>query len=310
MSWRDLLRTESSVTAPWTGGRSLHGKEGKTFAVEGPLPDEHGMHTFSLGSGRKVRWQGRSEESPEQWFGEGGPRVTGYLIGDRLAADGSSVPTDIGALYESTEPVYLTEPGLDRYARVAAVRHTDERLYFLRQEFPLGPEDDVRQAYVDRVPTVAQIPGVPPALDLAFRVSSWQRAEVERRRAEIERKQREEQEREALMRKLSDGAGRRSMAALDFETAARAALAGSGAELLDHRKGYAKGEMVVQFRFSGRRFECVCEQSTLRIVDAGICLIDHDTGERGDTRFTLESLPGVIQEAIDDGKLVVFRHVD
>jgi hypothetical protein len=46
----------------------------------------------------------------------------------------------------------------------------------------------------------------------------------------------------------------------------------------------------------------------LRIVDSGICLIDHDTGERGDTLFTLESLPAVIKEAIDDGKLVIFRH--
>jgi hypothetical protein len=45
-------------------------------------------------------------------------------------------------------------------------------------------------------------------------------------------------------------------------------------------------------------------------VDSGICLVDHGTGERGDTRFTLESLPGVVGEAMDLGRLVVFRHVD
>jgi len=44
-------------------------------------------------------------------------------------------------------------------------------------------------------------------------------------------------------------------------------------------------------------------------VDSGICLIDHTTEERGDARFTLESLPAVINEAINDQKLVVFRHV-
>jgi hypothetical protein len=68
--------------------------------------------------------------------------------------------------------------------------------------------------------------------------------------------------------------------------------------------------MVVRFRLLGRRFECTCDERTLRILDAGICLVDHATGERGDTRFTLESLPAVILEADRDDKLVVFRHVD
>jgi hypothetical protein len=31
---------------------------------------------------------------------------------------------------------------------------------------------------------------------------------------------------------------------------------------------------------------------------------------KGDTRFTLESLPTVVGEAIRTGKLVVYRHVD
>jgi hypothetical protein len=46
------------------------------------------------------------------------------------------------------------------------------------------------------------------------------------------------------------------------------------------------------------------------VVDSGICLQDHRTGVKGDTRFTLESLPTVIGEAIRTGKLVVYRHVD
>jgi hypothetical protein len=100
------------------------------------------------------------------------------------------------------------------------------------------------------------------------------------------------------------------MAKLDFGEAARAALAIGGAELLDWRDSRSVGEAVVQFRFQHRRFECVCQKDTLRIVDAGICLTDHYTGVRGDTRFTLESLPPVIQQAVREGKLVVFRHVD
>ncbi|MEQ1501229.1 MAG: hypothetical protein ABMB14_03320 [Myxococcota bacterium] len=108
---------------------------------------------------------------------------------------------------------------------------------------------------------------------------------------------------------IGSGEGRRELAADDFEAAARAALALSGAELLDHHPGYERGEQIVLFRFRGRRFECVAD-AALRIVDSGICLTDHHTGEKGDTRFTLESLPGVIGEAIDNDVLVVFRHPD
>jgi hypothetical protein len=65
----------------------------------------------------------------------------------------------------------------------------------------------------------------------------------------------------------------------------------------------------VQFRFARRRFECVVHRATLRVIDSGICLVDHATEESGDDRFTLESLVGVIDEAIRTGRLVVFRHV-
>jgi hypothetical protein len=60
--------------------------------------------------------------------------------------------------------------------------------------------------------------------------------------------------------------------------------------------------MIVTFRLSARRFECVCDMN-LRIVDAGVCL----AGRENDRLFTLESLPGVILEAQALGVLVVFR---
>ena len=100
------------------------------------------------------------------------------------------------------------------------------------------------------------------------------------------------------------------MAAVDFEEAARAALSVADAELLDHRDSARRGEKVITYRLDGRRYECVCDARTLNILDAGVCLNDYRTGQKGDTWFTLESLPGVIREADRTGVLHVFRRVD
>lgn len=84
---------------------------------------------------------------------------------------------------------------------------------------------------------------------------------------------------------------------------------------MDSKRGVRRGEMVVKFRLGRRRFECTCDEHTLNIIDAGICLTAHyddeafEGGTKGDTWFTLESLPGVIREAETAGVLVVFRHV-
>jgi hypothetical protein len=105
---------------------------------------------------------------------------------------------------------------------------------------------------------------------------------------------------------MGDGGKRRELAKYDFEAAARAALAVSGAELLDTRKN-ARGDYVVKYRCEGHRLECICDE-TLQVIDAGICLTDHHTGEKGDNYFTLESLPAVVKEADDEGVLVIWRH--
>jgi hypothetical protein len=105
------------------------------------------------------------------------------------------------------------------------------------------------------------------------------------------------------------------MAQVDFGEAARAALAVSGARYLDHRVVRQRGnvEYAVRFSWLNRRFECVVD-GRLQVIDSGICLTAHyddpdfDGGTRGDTWFTLESLPSVIKEADDAGRLVVYRH--
>jgi hypothetical protein len=309
VGWRDLLQTEDEkLVFPWVGGRTLRSGD-RTWSLQGRRPPEPGWHTFKL-ENRKARWQGAAE-APADVLSD---RVRGYLVGDRLVPDGVRVSTE--NLVTSSERVHLIEAGLDRFVRVVAGRfHEDGPLIYEAQEFPLGPEDEVLAAYEDGLPTVNAVSGVSPALDMAFRLESWRREEAERRRREeAERREREEQQRLAderrqqLREALGDGTTRRAVAEVDFGEAAKAALAVGGAEYLSHRDSHNPSEMVVRYRVAGRRLECTCDRRTLRIIDSGICLTDERTGEKGDTRFTLESLPSVVTQADREGVLVVYRY--
>lgn len=318
MSWRDLLQTQGeTLTAPWLGGRSLRSGP-RHWTLEGKLPEEHGWAKFSI-DGRHARFIESCDAQPDVLR----HRVVGYLVGDRLVPQDVRVAPDPKDIVAASEPVHLIEPGLDRFVLVSAGRACEDGpLVYWQQEMPLGPEDAVQTAFLDDKPSVADVHGVTPALDAAFRMERWQRVETARRRAELEERLRKEAEQRALeqrrrelVERLGDGAGRREMAQHDFGEAARAALAIGDAQYLDHRPARQRNEMVVRFRLLNRRFECTCDRQTLQIIDAGICLTSHgndgwEHGEKGDTFFSLESLPSVIREADREGKLVVFRHVD
>jgi hypothetical protein len=316
MGWQDLLATpDDTVTYPWTGGREVRAS-GRTFQIKGKSPVEHGWYTFTVTGGRTATLKGPADVSPDDLFPKN-KLVRGYLIADRVLSDNTKAVFSPAEIAAQTEPVALLEPGLERFARIRVGRWEDGRLIYVGQEFPLGPEDAVTAAFQDKQVSVTDIPHVTPALNLAFAFETWNRIEAARLREEAARLAREEEARlelEArranLVRQLGDGKGRREMAVVDFEQAARAALVVGGAELLDWRDSRTANEAVVQFRYQNRRFECVAHKLTLRIIDSGICLVNHATGERGDTKFTLESLPAVIGEAIRERKLVVFRHVD
>jgi hypothetical protein len=310
MGWRDLLQTGTeTVTLPWLGGRTLYAAAQRWF-IEGRLPLDYGWHTFKIAN-REARVEGPAVAQPDLLQ----HAVRGYLVGDRIVADDVHVDPDPKRIVEFSEKVFLLDEGLDRFARVCAGRVNKEGLLVYQGlEMPLGQEDQVLAAFLDQEASVAFIKGVPPALDAAFRMESWQRVEAGRRRVELERLRREEEEkrqkeerRKELVKKLGDGEGRREMALHDFDAAARAALAVGGAAFLDAKK-LRHNEWAVRYRLDRQKFECVCDER-LRIIDAGICLTDHDTYERGDTYFTLESLPGVVRQAQREHKLVIFRHV-
>lgn len=311
MSWRDLLSNGEKLSLPWLGGRKVHGKD-RSWTVQGKLPEEHGWYEFDISGGRKATLSGDGEIDPDF---ETALSVKGYLVGDRLVPDQARVEPDPDKLWEQTTPVHLVEPGLERFSRAVVAPDRTGRMVYIRQEFPEGPEMEVQEAYQDRLESISHVKNVTPALDLAFRFVSHQRLlaeerrrELERRRAEEERKRREEEALREAMRNAGTGVGRRALAARDFDAAARAALVISGAQLLDTRRSYRRNEMVVQYRFRRRRLECVVDRATLQVIDSGICLTDHHTGEQGDTYFTLESLPAVVGQAMDEGRLVVYRH--
>jgi hypothetical protein len=311
MTWRELLQTgNEALVAPWLGGRTLRSGP-QSWTIDGRLPREIGWYNFKLQGRRATLDKGAD---PNGGLLENEER--GYLVGDRIVPDHVHVDPDPFKIIGFSEPVALLDPGLDRFVRVVAGRpFEDGPLVFKSQDFPLGPEDAVLQAYFDRKTSVGDIPNVLPALDAAFRMETWMRAETERRRLELERLLKEEEERRQLEERrrhlaeqLGTGQGRRVMAQIDFAQAAKAALGLSGAEYLDHKKGYTPGEMIVTFRFNRQQYTCTCDNTTLRIIDAGICLTDHTTGEKGDTRFTLESLPAVILGATRRQVLVINRH--
>jgi len=313
MSWEDLLDERSEQVLPWFGSRYVHSAE-RTWKIRGPQPREHGWYHFDTGGGRTCTFLGDGELDPS--YEEGHPVLRGYLVGNRIIPETSRVVLDPNKLVDQTQLVQCVEPGLERFVRARVVMDRSENLVYVGQEFPQGPESDVLLAYQDRLDSISHVFGVTPSLDLAFRWLNFQRGRAEERRRELERiraeeeRKREQEERvRQAMRSAGTAAGRRALATQDFEGAARAALQVSGAELLDVRDSYERGEKVVQYRFRQQRFECVVNQRTLQIIDSGVCLTDESTGEKGDTWLTLESLPGVVGEAIDQDVLVIYRHV-
>jgi hypothetical protein len=307
MGWQDLLSESSGrITAPWLGGRRIY-SGAKAWRVEGKLPREFGFYVWDL-NGRKATRV--SEAEFDSGYGDGWASERGYLVGDRFLRVDFPRGGQVAEFAELSQPVYLVEPGLDRFSLVRVVQDPERRNIYQEELFPLGPEDEVRRAFIDKKESLEGIKEVIPALDLAFRFATRQRQLLEERRAELERKRLEEERLEQARRNMGTGLGRRTLAVEDFEAAAKAALSVGGAELLDIRPGRTRNEAVVQYRYEHRRLECVADKRTLRIIDSGICLTDHHTQEKGDTYFTLESLPSVVGEAIRDAKLVVYRHVD
>lgn len=304
--WQDLISAPETLTLPWFG-RGVRDAT-RTWRLRGTRPPEHGWYKFET-DGRYCTCVDVAE--PDLDYADQYPRVLGYVVGNRVITDSARVTVEVDQFLTQTERVYCVDLEVDRFARVLCAR-TPEGLVYCGLDFSAGPEGEVRDAYDDRADTVSMIPGVTPALDLAFRWATHYRADAERRRREAEERrareaaERAERERiQELAQHTGTAQGRRAMVQVDFEQAARSALEISGAQYLSHRK--VQGAWAVRYRFMAQRLECIVDHN-LWVIDAGICLTDHATGKRYDTELSLEALPGVVREALDLGVLVVWRH--
>lgn len=310
MTWRDLITPEEQrIVLPWVGGRSLRfNQQRRTLA--GKLPDEYGWYQFAL-RGKTATLIGASEPSPQRL----NQSQNGYLVGNRFVPDTVSL-TDITQCWPHRFlQVYLLESGLDKFTRIeVGTSEGSNKLFFKSVAFPLGAEYEVLSAFLERVDSTEAIKEVVPSLQAAFDLETRERNRVAQRRIALQRLLEEEEtrklrdaRRQELNESLGSSSERRVVAEYDFESAAAAALAIGGATLLDVRDGHGS-DMVVRYRLANRRFECVCD-AQLRIIDSGVCLTDEESGEKGDSYFTLESLPAVIMQAEREGVLVVYRHV-
>lgn len=286
MNWRSLIPKNEVISHPWTGGREIIHND-RWFFIDSRLPPEHGWHRFAVNA-RKAQWC-NSTEAPVNL------KITdrGYLVGDKLINDSINANWSSVHMWANSSKVLLLENGLPKFTRIACHRHEDGRLILAQVEFPLGPEDEANAALLSG--TYTTIKSALPSLDAALKIELWVKEEEKRELAEQEQirvNQQIHQRRQNFEFRLID------------------ALTPVGATLLDHYAGYLPFEEVVQFKFRRRSFECVINKNTLQITDAGICLRNHATGFVGDTLFTLESLPSVINEAMNTDKLVIYRHID
>jgi hypothetical protein len=316
VDYRKFLNKQEELVLPWFGGQRVVA-EGRRLRLTA-LPAAPGWYRFRV-QGRKATLVAPAE-APDL---EALPRVRGHVLGpDRLVTEGALV-----------EPFpFPPEDEPEVFAPVSARRWHSGHLLFEHPDFEDEAEEQVRQAW-ETGAGLEGVKGVAATLRAAYGIrlaeSAAERLEVPlvpleirarlgaiadggRATAEAEvrrldaRRQAEIQRlagRTATLPSPISGQARRLPRGEDaFEARAEQALHNAGAELIRSRRS-GGGQREVVYRFMGQRFVTIVHEASLQVIDAGICL------DGADQEVTLESLPGVIREAVDTGVLYVTRRV-
>ncbi|WP_224367781.1 hypothetical protein [Hyalangium versicolor] len=329
MDYRKFLGKEEERVLPYLGGAFLHAADRRLrLATEPATP---GWYRFRI-KGREA-----TPVAPVEPEGlESLPSVRGHLVGERLVRE--------GAIAEHVH--FLPEEEPARLSPCRARRWHSGELLFDSLDFESEAEEAVRRALEDDA-SLAQLKGVPATLRSAFsyavleaqsrrlaipaapaelrphlvsvaelgrpeaeralRALAAERALAEREMVELRRRReiadRARQHVEAQPRR-EEGRGRNwRTAEADAMARAELALEAAGARMRSVR-ALNRENLEVIFTFMDERFISIVNRDTLQVVDSGICL-GHPPS---DNLVTLESLPSVIKEAIDTGRLVILRH--
>jgi hypothetical protein len=324
VDYRKFLGKVDVVVAPWWGGRNVDAP-GRRLKLAAP-PEKAGWYEFEL-KGRIAHVKGPAE-APSL---DDRPRVRGFLWRERLVIDGALA-----------EPVrLLPEEEAARFSPATARRWHGGGLIFEGLEFESEAEGAVREA-LGTGASLRELKGVPAPLRAAFafalieqtarkmgvpvaplevrghvvRVSDEGAAGAEAVvRALIAEREQTEREMRELRARVTAAQNHADLEAArqarvderrrrgdDAEARAESALDKAGADLESTRRTGPQ-QLEVVFAFMGERFVSIVDQDTLRVLDSGICL-GHPPA---DELVTLDSLPGVIREAIETHRLVILR---
>ncbi len=336
VDYRRFLAKTESLTLPWLGGRDVDARD-RRLRLDGPAPDKVGWYRFEV-NGRKAT----VKEPVDPPALSDLPKVRGWLRGDRLFRDGGVV--EPVQLLPEEEPPAFSPIVARRWSPTALLFDTlefeSEAEGAVREALGerkalhdvKGVPAPLRAAYglavLERVSRELDVRFAPQEVRLALgpigehgvpkaeevlRALEAERELARRELTELARRRQHEllaedvaAQREALRARQADHAvrdlGRRNRPQGTVEERAEDALAAAGAQLETLRR--LRGDQLeVVFRYDGERFISIVDGTTLQVIDSGICL-GHPPR---DDLVTLESLIGVIREAMDTGALVILR---
>jgi len=272
MDYTQFLQQPGEVLRlPYFEGRTVC-EDKQTYRLrEGLQP---GWYEFSK-SGRHVNVVKQIEPELDKWKLA---RVIGYVFNGRILTND----------FQARLFGMPADEDLPKFAPVSARKWFDGHLLYEATEFESEVEPQVRAAFEEER-AIDSIKAVTPALAHVFLLECTQR-ELTR---EAERRAREEVERQKQAAALAEW--QRTL-----EGRITLALSHTGAQLMSWRRS-GSGQATVRYRLRDQPFECIIDTSSLQILDAGICL------DGADEELNLSSLPSAVREAVDTGRLHVFR---
>jgi hypothetical protein len=325
VDYTKFLGKTERIVAPYLGGAHVVLKD-RRLRVDEPRPETFGFHRFEV-RGRNARHL----EAADPEGTDDCPKARGHFVGEWLVHAGG---LDRLRLLPEEEPPPLST--------TRARRWWSGDFLFEALDFDGEAEEEARLRLEKREP-IGDMKGVAATLRTAFGLAfamdvaresgtplsireaapyavSIADGGLDAARGLAERLERER--REAEERALSEAIQNRDRARVrellanrpaaqkrhhgarpTIENAAgRAfeALDGADARMLGSRR-LADDRLEVRFEFMGERFISVVDAMSLHVYDSGVCLAG------ADEMVTLDSLPGVIREAIETSRLVITR---